>query len=263
MEDVLTEEGKLLLNEAGLSSTCIGQGLTILRKAHFTKKWNYYQAFFLLTIGIERLLKIIIISKYRSDNNCFPNNSFLKEIGHDIKKLISLVDSYTLNQNDYKILEDPLQLDIIEFFTKFAKGSRYYNIDQLTGQTGQSDPLADWKEIQTKIKIQQGLFSEPLPSELVDKLNNVFRFIHHDENGKLISNSQQFFLDRNVIDKIQGYSIYYIWRIIKDLCDKLRYFEDTHSLFPFLQEFYPYFSDSFGSNNSSYIRKVKNWNYLK
>ena len=51
-----------LSNEASLTASLLGNGLNALRKADLYNKGLYYQAFFSLSIGIERLLKIIVIT---------------------------------------------------------------------------------------------------------------------------------------------------------------------------------------------------------
>jgi hypothetical protein len=142
-------EFNLLLNEAGLASTMLGEGLTVLRKADFVRKWNYYQAFFLISIGLERMLKLIIVSKYLTDNGSFPSNEFLKVIGHDIRRLIKEVENYHIDSDNFSAEVDKM---IISFFTNFDKKTRYYNLDTITGAMGGSDPLSEWHDIQTKIK---------------------------------------------------------------------------------------------------------------
>jgi len=262
MKDFLTVEDNLLLKEAGLASSCIGQGLTILKKANFVNKWNYYQAFFLLTIGIERLLKIIIVSKYRADNQGkFPSNLFLKRLGHDIQKLIQIVEAYDCSKDKNDNIHDEIQIDIIVFFTKFAKESRYYNLDALTGLRVQTDPLSDWRKIQEKIKVKEGLVSEPLPKGYADFINSYAIFVQHDEDGNLVSNAEDFYKDWNILDKLQGYSILYIWKILQILVDKLRCLEYKNNLFPTLREFFPYFIK--GWDRDIDVTTWEDWNYLK
>lgn len=262
MKDFLTHTDRLLVNEAGLASTCIGQGLTILRKANFVNKWNYYQAFFLLTIGIERLLKIIVITKYRVDNNNnFPKDAYLKKLGHNIKNLICIVEKYRLNEDDSELITDEIQINIIDFFTDFAKVSRYYNIDALTGSGIQNDPLLEWKKIQKKIKIRESLISEPLPKGFIDFVNSFAVFIQYDEEGNLITGAEDFYHDSSILDKLQGYTIFHIWKIIQILVDNLRFLEYRHNLFPVLREFFPYFAKDWDKHID--VLTWDDWNYLK
>lgn len=259
IKDILTKEEKLLLKEAGLSSTCLGQGLTILRKANFVTKWNYYQAFFLLTIAIERLLKLTIITHYRYENKGnFPQNSFLKSAGHDIKKLTEIVSSY--DRSNVSIFSDDILSEILIFFTFFAKSSRYYNLDAITRTTSESDPLLLWKNIQQKIKKRHALVSSPPPEEIMKIASDSFIFIQHDEVGNLITDPRELYKDYKIVDKVQGYSVYYIWKI-QEIADILRHFEYSANMLPSLREFFPYFVEDWRKEKE--IIKVKDWNYLK
>gem|GEM_PF-2370802 len=111
-DDINSKPVKLLMKEAGLSATCLEQGLTSLRRANFMQKWHYYQAFFLLTIGIERLLKIIIITISRIEHNKIPNNQELKNYGHDIENLFAKV-SNQINAKDDFLAKDPIYSSIL------------------------------------------------------------------------------------------------------------------------------------------------------
>jgi len=262
MQNFVTKEDKLLLKEAGLASTCIGQGLTILRKANFVNDWNYYQSFLLLTIGIERLLKIIIITKFRVDNNgLFPTDNYLKNLGHDIKKLIKTVNDFEIDKDEIEIIDDEIQLDIIDFLTRFAKATRYYNLDVLSGNEKQTDPLIEWKRIQNKIKEKKGLISKPPPKGFTEFVNSFSMFAMTDEEGNFIDSAEEFYKDSSILNKLQGHSIYNVWRIIQILADKLRYFEYKHNLFPTLREFFPYFSKDWDKDIN--VMTWEDWNYLK
>lgn len=261
-DDFLTRQDKLLLKEAGLSSSCIGQGLTSLRKANFVTKWNYYQAFFLLTIGIERLLKIIIITNYRAENGgAFPSNKYLKGLGHDIKQLIAITEGYNYGNYKPKPITDEIQLDIVDFLTIFAKTSRYYNIDALAEGENQNDPLSDWKKIQNKIKVKEGLESLPLGPELVAFIDSFSSIIQHDEDGNLISGAESFYKDSSIGDKLQGYSVYAVYKVIQNLGERLHNLEYLHNSILSLREFFPYFIN--GWDEDIDVVLWQDWNYLK
>jgi hypothetical protein len=249
-------EYRLILNEAGLTSSCLGEGLTVLRKADFVRKWNYYQSFFLISIGLERLLKLIIVSKHMSDTGTFPKNDILKAFSHDIFKAIKEVESYEI---DSKTFASELDLSIISFFTNFAKKTRYYNLDTITGSTQSDDPLSGWDDIRTKIKNLENLVPKPLHPGLLNLIDQDFMIVHHDEKGNLVNNAADFYKDSSILDKLQGYSVYYIWCIISNLTEKLKTFDYTNNL-PVFSEFFPQFNKNWAKKNE--IIKLKKWNYL-
>jgi len=142
----MNEKEKLLLNEAKLTCSMLGNGLNSLRKSSILNVGLYYQSFFSLSIGIERLLKIIIIIKYRCENNgFFPTSEEIKvkSFGHNIIKLIDFLDIK---------IENEIELKILEFLNNFSKKSRYFNIDGIINENiDYENPLHSWKKIQEDI----------------------------------------------------------------------------------------------------------------
>ena len=93
-EKMFTDKERNLANEANLTASLLGNGLNALRKADLYHKGLYYQAFFSLSIGIERLLKIIIINEYRVNLIGFLND-FAKRSNNISNKeeLANIIDS--------------------------------------------------------------------------------------------------------------------------------------------------------------------------
>lgn len=78
-------------------------------------------------------MKLIIIQNYRGINNSFPSNGILKNFGHDLVELYETINN--LESNDGTIVDDELSKWILRFLSEFAKTTRYYNLDTLTGRT--------------------------------------------------------------------------------------------------------------------------------
>jgi hypothetical protein len=251
---------ELLLNEAGLTTTCIEQGLTSLRKASFQNKPSYYQSFFLLTIGIERLLKLIIITIYRTEENTLPTNDDLKNYGHNIEKLFIKVAGH-LNPNDLFLERDPLHKQIISFFSEYALISRYYNLDSLTGIEKTEDPLSKWKEIQKVIEKRHGKPTEinSLHKEALDILNTKVFIITKNEQGKNINTATDYFLEFTNLEIVQGHSVYYTYQVICYLVDLLNQLSRKKHLLPYFNEFFILFNNPMDKKD---VIKRKNWNYM-
>lgn len=250
----------LLLKEAGLCATCIEQGLTSLRKASLVRKWNYYQAFFLLSIGIERLLKIIVITISRVEENKLPTNTQLKAYGHDIVALYKKVSGH-IRPDDEFYNSDKIYDILMHFLSEFAQISRYYNLDSITGIEKTDDPLFKWKEIQLGIENRHcytGKISER-QKEFTDKLDQVFFFRVSTEKDVIISDAENYLLETRNLDKVQGYSVYYFHQLISQMVSLLNEISNKKNQLPYLNEFFPLF------NNSMTIKEVisrKNWNFL-
>ncbi|MBO9632302.1 MAG: hypothetical protein J7578_04240, partial [Chitinophagaceae bacterium] len=79
----LDKNTKILLSkEAALSSMNLGVGLTFIRKYDFAKLGFIYQSFFSLSIGLERIMKLILLYEYIYNHNSYPNFGYLKSKGH-------------------------------------------------------------------------------------------------------------------------------------------------------------------------------------
>lgn len=136
--------------EAQLAGEQIASGVTSLGRANHAEKGYYTHALFGLSIGIERIAKLIAIADYAIDHSgSFPSNKYLKRVGHDLGVLLQLCESiakkhqsaegYTERPND------TIHQGIVETLTEFAKMTRYYNLDLLTGKTlAVPEPISAW-----------------------------------------------------------------------------------------------------------------------
>jgi hypothetical protein len=260
-DEIFSKNVILISKEAGLAATCIEQGLTSLRKANFTQKWNYYQSFFLLSIGLERLLKLTIVTIYRVEKNNLPDNGELKSYGHDIEKLYLKVTE-EIDKTDNFINDDELYLMILKFLSEFARSTRYYNLDSLSGSISENDPLHRWKQIQNEIVKRHCKPIKISKDEmiLIKQVNLFSSVIHTDESDTPIDNFLDFYLQGKNLDKVQGYSVFYIFKIISHLVKQLNLVSSKVYTMPVLSEFFPLFGYD-GMSESEIVRK-KDWNYL-
>jgi hypothetical protein len=134
--------------EAELAKRLTCSGLTALRKATPSAPGIYYDAFFGLSIGLERLGKLAwLIDESIRRNGAFPTDKDLKRVCHDIKALIEKAQLVQRVQSAYAALpSDSITNQIIEFLSEFAVGTRYYNIDFFVGGKSKrmGDPIKNW-----------------------------------------------------------------------------------------------------------------------
>ena len=149
----------LLEQEGLLAQACLCNGLTALRRANLGgKKGLFYSAFFELSIGFERTLKLVLILDHMARHRLVPPDSMTVEnYGH---KLLSLFDATKTVCATHRVTAldglqtDSLPIAILGFLDNFAHpGGRYSNINKLTGHKHQSmaDPLVQWGEIADRI----------------------------------------------------------------------------------------------------------------
>lgn len=251
MEDFSMEE-KLLLIEGSLTAFALAEGLDCLRKANVYEKGMYYQAFFSLSIGLERLLKLIIIYDYRVRNNGnFPENKEIKAKGHNLYEMFKIVVPNILKNNLYN--------STINFLSDFAKTTRYYNLDVLTGkETQKLNPLEEWNNIEKMILKEYNAKIKTIPNkdELINNLNQTADILFFDMNSNQINNAIYIVDEIEQRDIIQGYNVLVLYKIITLLVNILTEYEIKNNLFPCLREYFKYFRANYSDGE---IRRKKSW----
>lgn len=164
----------LLQQEGLLAQACLCNGLTALRRANLgDKKGLFYSAFFELSIGFERTMKLVLILDHMARNHLTPPDSKTVEgYGH---KLIPLFDAMktvctTRAVNALQGFQaDSLPMEILIFLDHFAHtGGRYSNINKLTGHKHQAmaDPIVQWGKIANRILQKHATRKERQRAEL-------------------------------------------------------------------------------------------------
>jgi hypothetical protein len=149
---VITDHRFIALNrEAELAKRLTCSGLTALGKATPSQPGIYYDAFFGISIGLERLAKLAwLIDECITRNGTFPTDEDLKAIGHNIGALLDKANTVRAKHNFISptLPCDPISISLIEFLSNFAKATRYFNIDVIVGgkSIGLGDPVKSWHE---------------------------------------------------------------------------------------------------------------------
>ncbi len=248
---MFTEKEKLLANEAHLTKSLLSTGLHALRKADIEHIGLFYQAFFSLSIGLERMLKIIMIMRFRVENDgSFPENHELKKCGHNLEKLLKEIGIASFNN----VISD----SIISFLNDFAQKDRYYNFDSLTiAEHNKDNPLTKWNQIQNiiletyprKTISDQYLYA----AKLLDQCSSVY---FYDLNGNSVDSVEKLVLNQYDCEYVQGYAVWHLFEIIKSLHKRIRSLEQKKYFMPVISEFFDFYTDYW---SRSEIRKKKNW----
>lgn len=248
---MFTDKERVLANEASLTASLLGNGLNALRKADIYNKGLYYQAFFSLPIGIERLLKIILITQYRcAHEGDFPVDLDLKKIGHDLNKLCQ--------RAGVPFEEGSLHERIVSFLNEFAVKSRYYNIDSMLDKKIQYyDPLCQWALIAQDIlgttKRRRTMGNKRELAAMMDSIS-VIRF--HDLQGNEINQAMGLLDELENRTAVQQYSVQYMFEIIRKLVAEVRRLERVRYMMPVLTEFFTLYGPGL---TPSEIRKKRDW----
>lgn len=149
----------LLEQEGLLAQACLCNGLTALRRANLgDKKGLFYSAFFELSIGFERMLKLVLILDHMARNQLAPPDSkAIEDYGHKLRSLLDATRAVCATRGMTALdafQGDSLPIVILGFLDDFAHPrGRYSNINKLTGHKHQAmgDPIVQWGEIANQI----------------------------------------------------------------------------------------------------------------
>ena len=222
---------KLLSNEASLTKSLMLNGMNYLLNASFLDKGLYYQAFFSISISIERLLKIIIITQYRvKHNGAFPTKKdiILKDFKHNLIKLSKYANI---------VYDTELELKILEFLNNFSNSSRYYNLDGILSIDESSSPLKEWndilKYIDSLIEPQKNNF-ESL-GRILDTTTSTYYF---DLEMNEIKSMEELLTKKDFENRTIMLASKYTFKIYEKLIKEIERLHEVKYLMPVLVEFF-------------------------
>lgn len=271
-------EWHALGREAALAAEQLASGATLLGKANHAQNGLYLQAFFGLSIGLERVAKLVAVADYAIENHGrFPNNNDLKNrFGHDIDVLLNYCDKISIKWRNGKDYSDRPNLlihkGIVETLTEFARLSRYYNLDLIIGREAQQFPEpigAWWKRVgepilqkhytkrQREKDKEQGKFIHAL-------LGDISFVLHHDEQGIKLDNLEVMMMQTGATRIVQKYGRLYTLQIVRWLAfliaDLSLIGAYQHRIEPLLG-----LNECFGifMNNDVYLKNRKTWSIYR
>lgn len=158
----------LLEQEGLLAQACLCNGLTALRRANLgDTKGLFYSAFFELSIGFERVLKLVLILDHMAQSQLVPPDSkTVEDYGHKLRSLFDATKTICATHGITALdafQPSSLPIVILGFLDNFAHpGGRYSNINKLTGHKHQAmaDPIVQWGEIASQIMQTQATHRE-------------------------------------------------------------------------------------------------------
>ena len=234
----LGTQWRAVQREAQLAAEQAAHGVTVLGRANHAQTGLYTQAFFGLSIGLERMGKLIFLADHaiRSDG-AFPTDHDLRKIGHDLDSLLTTCETIGtgLSQNqDYMARpSDAIHRGIEDVLSLFATKLRYYNLNHLAGPVqGQQDPVALWWEkvatpiIERHYSQRQRENEEAGAVAIENILGEISTVIHSTEAGESIRDVHTFFARGRATRVVQKYSRLYTLQIVRWLASIM--FELSH-----------------------------------
>ena len=151
-------EFHMLSQEGHLAQSSLLAGIEALGKLNYDKPGTFYAAFFQLSIGLERLMKIAVILDHKGRNGLRnPPGKQVRALGHDLVEAYSLCKQLAMargNSADQWFDLDTVEHDVLVHISLFAQGARYYNLDSFSERQDFSDPIVEWAGVHRKIANQ-------------------------------------------------------------------------------------------------------------
>ncbi|AOQ23295.1 hypothetical protein MTAT_18270 [Moorella thermoacetica] len=267
-----------LAREAGLAAEHLAIGVTALGKANYSQHAYYYQAFFALSIGIERAAKLALVVDHALENRgAFPSNRELRNYGHNLKELLERLDQIAerrgLSGSEDRLPRSAIHCGIIETLSDFANNiTRYYNLDLVTGNqrvAQRADPIRTWFEkvtlpILNKHYKPHHKRRDEQKARLIDQLIGEHTLVlHHAETGNVLDSVYEASMQTAITEFAKPYARMYVMQIIRFvarlLCE-LGYVAHSQQLqdIPYLVEFFAIFN-----NSDKYFKNRKNWSIYR
>ncbi|MCA7119618.1 MAG: hypothetical protein LGL72_09450 [Acidibrevibacterium sp.] len=222
--------------ETALVRHLIGSGVTALGRANYAdKKGEYYTAFFGLSVGLERLAKLILVADYViSNSGQMPEERVVRRFGHKLVELMQaangVVEKYNLNLG-YKRPTTAISQQIVECLDAFADASRgrYANFASLGDPNlGQEEAIRKWWDGVAELILKEHYYGKAVQQK-VEKRARVAHVemspftivLHTNETGDMIQDVLSASIRAGQTDIVQRYGRYYALTVVRWLAEVL------------------------------------------
>jgi hypothetical protein len=233
-------EWRALSREASLVSQLIGSGATALGRASYADGFGeYYTAFFGLSIGIERLAKLILTADHAIENDgALPEQASVRRFGHKLIDLAAKVDQITSKHGftlEYLKPTDPICWAAVDCLDAFADASRgrYANFEAIGNPNfdPNNEPVNRWwtKVVEPILdKHYRGKSAEAgvrQRAAVIGAMMGPVSFVRHiDENGMMMTDVAVASERTGQTEWARKYGRFYTLAVVRwlsDIFDKL------------------------------------------
>lgn len=222
--------------EAALVRHLVGSGATALGRANYANQiGEYYTAFFGLSVGLERLAKLILVADFAITNNGkMPEEKEIRKFGHKLIYLANAVDTITKKRNlnlRYMRPNTPISVKIIECLDSFAdaRRGRYANFASLDNPNmSNEEPIKKWWDEVAEAILQQHYYQKSAQkrvetnAEIADSIMSPFAVVlHTDESGRSMQDVKSTSIRTGQTEIVQKFGRYHALTIVRWLSSVL------------------------------------------
>jgi len=261
--------------EAKLVRHLVGSGATALGKANYADQMGeYYTAFFGLSVGLERLAKLILVADYAITNKGkMPKEKEVRKFGHKLIDLTNAVDVIAKDRNlnlRYRRPNTSISVKILECLDAFAdaRRGRYANFASLDNPNlSEHEPVKKWWDEVAKNILQQHYYGRSAQKRvetnaaIIDSMISPFAMVlHTDESGKAMQDVKSASIRTGQTEIVQKFGRYHALTIVRWLSGVLAkighvacYQHKIDGFFGIDEHFYSYTVDD------SFLKTRKIW----
>lgn len=261
-----------LLREAGIAAELLASGVTALGRASSSQHGYYNLAFFNLSTGFERAAKLAIVIDHCIDHSGgWPSDAQLRDYGHDVQSLLNQVGMISQKRRQgqpySELPRTEIHQGVLSTLSEFAKATRYYNLDYLSGGRSADlpDPLASWfgrvgaPILERHRSARMRRRDEVIAAALEITIGDIFLLRSQTEAGDPIEGIKSAALHSALTRIIQRYGRLYVLQLARFLAFTLSDLQHAahaagYDNVPFISEFFALFM-----NEDSYLKKRATW----
>ena len=224
-----------LHREVSLVRQLIGSGATSLGKANYADKTGeYYNAFFGLSVGLERLAKLIMVADHAiSTGGRLPDQGTIRKFGHEISKLLDKADAIAKCHKlslDYHRPTDAIASKVIECLDAFAdaKRGRYANFAALGDPhlEAEFEPIRKWWNEVAELILEEHCVGKAVEKRVHDNAGIVDALmsehasvLYINETGEVMQDLLSASIRTGQTKIVQRFGRYYALTIVRWLSD--------------------------------------------
>lgn len=213
----------------------VGSGATAIGRANYGDMiGEYYTAFFGLSIGMERLAKLILVTNHAIVNGALPDEKVVRKFGHRLTDLMNATDAVAQQHNvhlEFPRPTTPISRKIIERLDAFADAGRgrYANFADLgTPKINEEEPISKWWDEVAELILQKHYFGKAVQkrvegrAQFIDAVLSPHTSVHHtNESGVLMKDVLSSSIRAGQATIVQKYGRYYALTVIRWLAELL------------------------------------------
>ncbi len=220
--------------EAKLVCQLLGSGATSLGRASYGDQMGeYYTAFFGLTIGLERLAKLILVVDHAIKNGgTMPKEKVIKKYGHKLARLLAAAADVEAKHGlklKYKRPTGPISAKIVDLLDSFADAARgrYANFAALGDPNlSREEPIARWWEEVAKLILKSHYERKPIQARVEAKaravhgiLSPISMVLDNNESGDIIQDLDTATLRAGQTEIVQKSGRFYTLTVVRWLSE--------------------------------------------